>query len=165
MQTQDPLAQLRDIHLPDPVGIWPPAPGWWIVMLIIVTITLFSVHRFYRHYQRQAFRREAIQRWQALKPLSQRDETAQYLQALNLLLKQTALSCHSQEQVAHLNGQDWLHFLDNSLGNAKSNTQAFSQGIGQCLADGPYRQHTTMIELTALHQLAGQWIRRQQRKC
>ena len=30
------LAQLRDIRLPDPVGWWPPAPGWWIFGGLIV---------------------------------------------------------------------------------------------------------------------------------
>ena len=34
MNPQDPLSQLRDIHLPDTGGFWPPAPGWWLLALI-----------------------------------------------------------------------------------------------------------------------------------
>ena len=33
---QDPLAALRDIHLPPAVSWWPPAPGWWIIFFIIL---------------------------------------------------------------------------------------------------------------------------------
>jgi len=27
----DPLAPLRPLHLPDQIGWWPPAPGWWLL--------------------------------------------------------------------------------------------------------------------------------------
>ena len=38
----DPKAlPLRDIHLPEPIGWWPPALGWWILaLLVILTIGL-----------------------------------------------------------------------------------------------------------------------------
>ena len=38
MNTPDPLAQLRDIHLPEPVSWWPPAPGWWLMALVAVVL-------------------------------------------------------------------------------------------------------------------------------
>ena len=36
MESEDPLSQLADIHLPDPVSIWPLAPGWWLVIVLIL---------------------------------------------------------------------------------------------------------------------------------
>ena len=31
METEDPLSQLADIHLPEAVSAWPPAVGWWLL--------------------------------------------------------------------------------------------------------------------------------------
>ena len=41
---------LRDIHLPEAISWWPPAPGWWILLsLLVIGFTLFF---FWRKYQR-----------------------------------------------------------------------------------------------------------------
>ena len=32
----DPLQELRDVHLPDPISWWPPAFGWWMVIVGLV---------------------------------------------------------------------------------------------------------------------------------
>ncbi len=45
MEAEDPLSQLRDIHLPEPVTFWPPAPGWWFILLLILIGLVF----LYRH--------------------------------------------------------------------------------------------------------------------
>jgi hypothetical protein len=41
MDSEELLAQLADIHLPEAVSFWPPAPGWWILALILLGIALF----------------------------------------------------------------------------------------------------------------------------
>ena len=35
---QDPLAALRDVHLPPAVSWWPPAPGWGGILFIILVL-------------------------------------------------------------------------------------------------------------------------------
>jgi len=57
-QGADPLAQLRDIHIPDSVSWWPPAPGWWglvvIIFVAMVLVWLWRRRRRQRSCQRAA---------------------------------------------------------------------------------------------------------------
>ncbi|MEO8327154.1 MAG: DUF4381 domain-containing protein, partial [Nitrospirota bacterium] len=34
--SSSPLQELRDVHLPDPISLWPPAPGWWITFGLVM---------------------------------------------------------------------------------------------------------------------------------
>ncbi len=40
--------ELRDIHLPEAVSWWPPAPGWWLLALAAALLAAFAWYRFYR---------------------------------------------------------------------------------------------------------------------
>ena len=44
----DPLAALRGLHLPEPVGLWPLAPGWWMVF-VAFSLLLFGAIAWRRH--------------------------------------------------------------------------------------------------------------------
>jgi len=49
---------LRDIHLPAPLSWWPPAPGWWLLLTLLVAIALLGGYLLHR-YRRNALQRAA----------------------------------------------------------------------------------------------------------
>jgi len=57
---QDPLAELRDIHLPAPVSWWPPAPGWWILSILVLATLVFCLIWLIKRYRSNHYRREAL---------------------------------------------------------------------------------------------------------
>ena len=52
------LEQLRDIHLPQAVHWWPPAPGWWIVAAVVLALMIWLSRYLQARYRRQYFRGE-----------------------------------------------------------------------------------------------------------
>ena len=61
MNNPDPLAQLRDIHLPDPISGWPPGPGWWLLALLLLTVLAVLGTWLWRRRRENAWRREATE--------------------------------------------------------------------------------------------------------
>ena len=51
MNDEAATLQLRDIHLPGDAPFWPPAPGWWLLALLIVALIVWGVVRAMRHYR------------------------------------------------------------------------------------------------------------------
>ena len=49
MDNEELLEQLADIHLPIEISYWPPAPGWWLLSLILIAGTGFMVRRYVRY--------------------------------------------------------------------------------------------------------------------
>jgi hypothetical protein len=157
MPAPDPLAQLRDIHLPAAIGQWPPAPGWWILAGLLLLMMGYGLFRFLRYQQHNNYRRLALLELEQLQQF--RQQPVQYLQQLNQLLKQTALATSNTnsiaDHIAALSGQRWLTFLDLS-----SNSEQFCNGAGQVLATGPYSASEQNYDHDALLQLCQRWIKK-----
>ncbi len=139
----DPLAQLRDIHLPEAISGWPPALGWWLLLatlLLLILLAWLSVRR----YQRGALKRAALHE---LEQLAQRypDQPQPLLQQLSQLLRRVALATHQPSDVAGLSDHAWLDFLDGF-----TDGEPFTQGIGQVLSQAPYQKETPDFEVAPL---------------
>ena len=152
----NPLDQLADIHLPDPVSIWPLALGWWLLLaLILIALTIALLLR--ARHQRNAYRRQALAELeQSYAQLTRHQSTSQYLQELNALLKRVALSCYGKGFNSSLKGQAWLQWLDASCSKLPGR---FSQLGAHLLVDGLY-QKNPQGDIAALHQLALTWVRK-----
>jgi hypothetical protein len=96
------LQNLRDIVVPEPPPLWPPAPGVWVLLVIALAfvVALFLLWR--RSRARNAYRRAGL----ALL------ETARTVREVNVVLKRVALAAWPRPKVAPLYGDDWARFLD-----------------------------------------------------
>jgi len=150
----DPLAELQDIHLPAEIGLWPPAWGWWV--LVIATIVCVSALAFFikRKKSRNAYRALAIAELNNSHKQYGDEQNSEYLQALSVILRRTALSGFGSQFNASLKGHDFLQWLDEQC--AKTNQQ-FNQGVGTALLIGPYQKNPE-FDRAALHQLSLLWI-------
>lgn len=158
-QQGDPLAELHDIHLPPPVDAWPPAPGWWILAIVIVAALVALVLWMFRRWRANQYRREALKELANLRrAYDQYADEAAWLLDYEALLKRVALTRYPRAEVASLTGEAWVAFLDNTIGSHE-----FSMGPGQVLIDGHYRPASELnagIDVDALHELGKQWIKR-----
>ena len=50
---ENPLQQLRDVHLPLEPGWWPPAPGWWLLICICIVAVFFLGLTAWRGHKRK----------------------------------------------------------------------------------------------------------------
>ncbi len=157
---QQPPLQLRDIHLPDPVSWWPLAPGWWLVLALIIVVSVL-VAVFVRRYRQRHYRRLGLMHLTAI----ERDEAIQQdhrqlIQQLSKLLRHMSV-LHYREPCAGLEGQAWLIFLDQPFRKqAEPSNQPFSAGVGQCLGTGPYQKDIGDIDTIALFALCRLWIKK-----
>lgn len=154
---QDPLAQLRDIHLPEMPGWWPPALGWWILAILLIAGLCFSIWFLLRRHQQRAYRRQAAAELEQIwADFVLHEDVNRYIQQLSQILRRTALTAYPREQVAGLTGTEWLHFLDASSPEAIKG-QFFSEH-GRLLVNH-YRPLDSGLDVEPLQALALTWVR------
>lgn len=149
---------LRDIHLPEEISWWPPAPGWWILAGVFL---LAGVGVWYWRGQHERARASAV--YAAMRRLhelraayQQHDDPLQLVRELSILLRRMSISTTGREESAGLTGEAWLQCLDTCLPE-----KPFSSGRGRVLIEAPYRQAIDPGELAPLLEICEQWLRAQ----
>jgi len=110
---QDPLAALRDVHLPPAVSWWPPAPGWWIIFFI--TFGLLAITFWYillTRKKRQVSRQANAELEQIEYRFLRSENTEEAFRELSILTRRLVLTLCDDSRVAGLRGKSWVSFLN-----------------------------------------------------
>ncbi len=131
----DPLSQLRDIHMPVEPGWWPPAPGWWVLAILVLAAIGILIWRLMRSYRRNAPRRQALAELAAAKRAFEDGsiDGREYINRCNALLKRLWVHALGRQDIAPLNGDAWLAHLDQVAGSNQ-----FSDGPGAVLGNARF---------------------------
>ncbi|MFK5956985.1 MAG: DUF4381 domain-containing protein [Planctomycetota bacterium] len=157
MQTPtDPLAALRDIHLPAPVGWWPLAPAWWVLGAILFLAIALLTRRILA--KRKALYHFAIEAFMAAE--NQYTENGNLIQmavALSEILRRVALARYPREEVASLSGEDWATFLVSHGGKDSFQEEYLSLELATYM---PESEVECRLNSTRLLHATKSWIKR-----
>ena len=110
------LSDLRDIHLPGAVTLWPLAPGWWLILVALLALAL-GVHLYLRA-RRRSLKRAAVRELDGIETsFSSSGDVACLALSLATLLRRVAIARFPRRDVASLHGSDWSRFLVRTSGD------------------------------------------------
>jgi len=98
---KQPLDQLKDIHLPEPVHNYPIAFGWWLLLACLLISIIYFVIKWQRRRRLSKAKRLALSQ---LKNATDADQIV-------TLLKWAAFQYFPRQQIASLHGKQLLDFL------------------------------------------------------
>lgn len=139
---------LVDIRLPVPVGWWPLAPGWWVLAISVLIAAAWWMWR-----QKPSNRRSALPSVtdKLFQKLQADGDTAAYCHQMSLLLRQAALGGEDRKSVACLHGQQWVRWMEISVGCT------FSAEVRNLLSDECYRA-SPLKASPSVHQELVTWL-------
>jgi hypothetical protein len=128
---------LRELHLPEPVGWWPLAWGWWVLIAIALFGMAYLVLRAWRRWRANRPRRIALQQLGKVQAAYRGGVDAVALsKQLSQLLRRAMLAYAPRDEVAGLTGQRWLEWLDRGMEG-----KPFTSGPGRMIGSLPYLRY------------------------
>lgn len=154
---------LRDIHATAAPSWWPPAPGWWIVAIVLLVAIGFGVAVLVRETRARRWRKRVVAELDriAAAHASQPDNVRLAADVSQLLRRASRLI---EPGAAALEGEAWLDFLDRQFDAASTRARVeerFRSATGRALIDAPYRRaEDADVDAAQLLTLARDWLRR-----
>jgi hypothetical protein len=106
----NPLAELKDIHIPQDVSSWPLAYGWWLLITLCIGLIVFVCWYGVRRWRLHRIKRLAVAELAAITA-----DQDNWPSAMNTLLKRAVRAYFSDLPIQQLHGQTWSHCLAEAL--------------------------------------------------
>ena len=153
------LAQLRDIHLPEVIGWWPIAAGWYLLTALAILLVFGLIVLLRRYHMQRRATQQALHLWATYHQDYVKNRQAHIAAAhLSELLKRVALMYFPRAEVASLQGDAWIAFLN------QSSKQLDFRTVRQALLEVPYQPRVD-YDVEPLFTLVRQWIHQRRGAC
>jgi len=148
------LNQLSPIYEPTQSGWWPPAFGWWLLLLIGILIGIVFWWQ-YRQRRPSLWYQEACNSAKQAMNAYRNNPSRENVLTLNGLLKQVAVNFFPRNTVAHLQGSKWCQWLDE-----QGQTTGFTAGSGRIFGDDLYAPtpQALQVDPDQLEKLIFNWL-------
>ncbi|MDP1931480.1 MAG: DUF4381 domain-containing protein [Gammaproteobacteria bacterium] len=162
MDSADPLSQLADIHLPEPIGFWPPAPGWWVLLILFAILCVVFYRRHIATWKQKRICSFALRELDKCVAEFRRASSAadsdmdaaklNFVNEVNAVLRRVALKHYPQDLPASLGGEHWITFLRHH-----GDASLLDEPLAHTLSQGRFARHWD-VDDDALYRMAHQWI-------
>lgn len=107
------IQQLRDIEAPNAPSVWPPAPGWWLLGIACVCLTVLLGRALIARKNRMAYRREARSTLERIHEAYLQDgDSRRYAQQAAELARRVAIRVAGRERAARPSGGEFRALLE-----------------------------------------------------
>ena len=155
---ENPLQQLRDVHLPLEPGWWPPAPGWWILASVCAAALILGQTCGAPQRKRPIRSARALLEERLSDYRLGQIGALEYVSHANEILKRLLVIAFDIKSLAATSNEDWLGALDRI-----SNSTDFSQNYGSVLGHARFAPAVT-TDIEALHQCISNVLNRARNK-
>ena len=145
--------ELRDIHLPAEPSWWPPAPGWWLLLAIVMAAVALYIYWHHR-CRRPTVKRSLARELETIRSdYRQGDANARLaVNAVARLLRRALIGYRGRRQGAATTGDAWREQLEQLTPGRE-----FSDEQLQWLAHERYRRDAEG-DVESLLQACEKWI-------
>ena len=158
-----PLDQLPPLAMPEAIGWWPLAPGWWLVFFVCILMVAAFIYFGRQYYLNTRLRRSAIQlaqqHWSDYLASS---DSRRYLIDIASLIRRFCRHQYKDTKMINSSGTQWLQYLDHCAGRPLLNNQEGERllsiyqnpGAQGSQPNNPYSNQ----QLAETHRAILQWI-------
>lgn len=124
--SQSSELELGAILEPEPISFSFNTIGWKILLVLLIFLIIYVGYRIFVTYKNNKYKRNAVAEIEALVKNNEQPLNS-FITSVLIILKQTALQSYTRVEVASLQGDEWLSFLDEKVPG--SNFTAYKTAI------------------------------------